>query len=139
MSKKISDKAIAKVPSFAGRVSIFTSKLQISRYAAGSITDYCHALYKAVLQVGKLPEEFTQQDLDDYLKSMLSRKPLPSEAQFKHFIYGLKCYLNTLGYKELPGLVLPAIRRDKKLPRVMSMEDVGTLLHSCELYSRIVF
>lgn len=93
MSKKISDKAIAKVPAFADRVSLFSNKLQISRYAAGSITDYCHALYKAVLQLGKLPEEFTQQDLDDYLKSMLSRKPLPAEAQFKHFIYGLKCYL----------------------------------------------
>jgi integrase len=139
MSKKISDKAIAKVPAFADRVSLFSSKLQISRYAAGSITDYCHALYKAVHQVGKLPEEFTQADLDDYLQSMLRRKPLPAEAQFKHFIYGLKCYLNTLGYKELPGLVLPAIRRDKKLPRVMSTEDVRVLLHCCELYSKALF
>jgi integrase len=41
-----------------------------------------------------------------------------------------------LGYKELPGLVLPAIRRDKKLPRVMSTEDVRTLLHCCELYTK---
>jgi integrase len=89
--------------------------------------------------VGKLPEEFTQADLDDYLQSMLRRKPLPAEAQFKHFIYGLKCYLNTLGYKELPGLVLPAIRRDKKLPRVRSTEDVRTLLHCCELYTKSLF
>jgi hypothetical protein len=71
MPKKISDKAIAKVPAFADRVSLFSSKLQISRYAAGTITDYCHALYKAVHQVGKLPEEFTQAVLDDYLQSML--------------------------------------------------------------------
>jgi hypothetical protein len=130
MSKKISDKAIAKVPAFADRISLFSSKLQISRYAAGTITDYCHALYKAVLQVGKLPEEFTQQDLDDYLKSMLCRKPLPAEAQFKHFIYGLKCYLNTLGHKAPTGLVLPKIRREEKLPRVMSMEygeDIQTV------------
>ena len=100
MSKKISDKAVAKVPPFADRVSLFTSKLQISRYAAGIITDYCHALSKAVFHVGKLPEEFTQADFDGYLQSMLARKPLPAEAQFKHFIYGLKCYLNSLGHKE---------------------------------------
>jgi len=139
MSKKISDRAIAKVPSFANRVSLFTSKLQISRYAAGTITDYCHALYKAVLHVGKLPEEFIQSDVEDYLQSMLRRKSVPSEAQFKHFIYGLKCYLHTMGHKELAGLVLPKIRREKKLPRVMSMEDVKTLLHSCELYSKALF
>lgn len=139
MSKKKSDKAIAKVPAFASRVSLFSSKLQISRYAAGTITDYCHALYKAVLQVGKLPEEFTQTDLDCYLQSMLNRTPLPAVAQFKHFIYGLKCYLHTLGHPELQGLVLPPIRRDKKLPRVMSTRDVKALLHSCELYSKALF
>lgn len=116
MSKKISDKAVAKVPSFADRVSLFTSKLQISRYAAGTITDYCHALSKAVCHVGKLPEEFTQKDLDDYLQSLLCRKPLPAEAQFKHFIYGLKCYLHSLGYEVPTGLALPKIRREKKLP-----------------------
>jgi integrase len=139
MSKKISDKAVAKVPSFADRVSLFTSKLQISRYAAGTITDYCHALSKAVCHVGKLPEEFTQKDLDDYLQSLLCRKPLPAEAQFKHFIYGLKCYLHSSGHEAPAGLALPKIRRDKRLPRVMSTEDVKALLRSCELYSKALF
>ncbi|WP_195375555.1 tyrosine-type recombinase/integrase [Parabacteroides leei] len=139
MSKKISDKAVAKVPAFADRVSLFTSKLQISRYAAGTITDYCHALSKAVLHVGKLPEEFTQADLDGHLQSMLCRKPIPAQAQFKHFIYGLKCYLLSLGHEVPAGLALPKIRREKKLPRVMSTEDVKALLRSCELYSKALF
>ena len=64
MPKKISDIALAKVPSFANRVSLYQSKLQITRHASGTITDYSHALYKAVAHIGKLPEEFTQQDAD---------------------------------------------------------------------------
>jgi len=48
MPKKISDIALAKVPSFANRVSLFQSKLQITRHTSGTIVDYSHALYKAV-------------------------------------------------------------------------------------------
>jgi hypothetical protein len=48
MPKKISDIALAKVPSFANSVSLFQSKLQIARHASGTIVDYSHALYKAV-------------------------------------------------------------------------------------------
>ena len=139
MPKKISDKAIERVPALTDRISFFQSKLHIAHYAHGSITDYCHALYKAVLHVGKLPEEFTQADLDEYLESMLGRVPQPAEAQFKHFIYGLKCYLHTMDYPELAGLALPKIRREKKLPRILSVEEVRLLLHVCELYSKALF
>ena len=92
MPKKISDIALAKVPSFANRVSLFQSKLQITRHASGTIVDYSHALYKAVAYIGKLLEEFTQEDADGYLSYLLSRQPQPAVSQFKHFIYGLKSY-----------------------------------------------
>jgi integrase len=51
MPKKISDIALAKAPSFANRVSLFQSKLQITRHASGCIVDYSHALYKTVVYV----------------------------------------------------------------------------------------
>lgn len=136
MPKKISDIAVGKVPSFADRVSLYKSKLQIARLAEGTITDYCHQLYKAVAHVGKLPEEFTQEDLDAYLKSMLDRKPLPAAAQFKHFVYGMKNYLHAMGYPELQGLAMPKIRREKRLPRILSVEKIRILLRSCDLYSK---
>ncbi len=124
MPKKISDIALAKVPSFANRVSLFQSKLQITRHAPGTITDYCHALYKAVAHVGKLPEDFTQQDADGYMAFMLSRRPQPAVSQFKHFVYGLKSYLRAMGCPDLAGLSLPPIRRERKLPKILSIEQV---------------
>jgi len=139
MPKKISDAAIEKVPVLSSRISLFQSKLRIAHYAQGSITDYCHALYKAVVHIGKLPEEFTQEDVDGYLQSLLDRTPQPAEAQFKHFIYGLKCYLHTLDYPALHGLSLPKIRRERKLPCILSVEEVRLLLHTCELYSKALF
>lgn len=139
MPKKISDAAIEKVPALADRISLFQSKLRIAHFAQGSITDYCHAIYKAVIHIGKLPEEFTQADVDGYLAFLLSRVPQPAEAQFKHFIYGLKCYLHTMDYPALHGLSLPKIRRERKLPCILSVEEVRLLLCTCELYSKALF
>ncbi len=136
MPKKISDVAAEKVPSVSDRVSMFRSKLLIEHYAPGSITDYCHALYKAVAFIGKLPDDFTQEDVEGYFVSMLQRKPKPAEAQFKHFVYGLKCYRKCMGCSELSGLALPKIRRDKKLPRILSAKQVMQLLHVCDLYTK---
>ena len=139
MPKKISDIALAKVPSFANRVSLFQSKLQITRHASGTIVDYSHALYKAVAYIGKLPEEFTQEDADGYLSYLLSRQPQPAVSQFKHFIYGLKSYRHAMGCPGLAGLALPRIRREKRLPRVLSVEQVRQLLRSCDLYTKALF
>ena len=139
MSKKISDIALAKVPAFASRVSLFQSKLQITGHAPGTITDYSHALYKAVAHIGKLPEEFTQEDAEGYMSFMLSRKPQPAVSQFKHFVYGLKSYLRAMGLPDLAGLALPPIRRASKLPRILSVEQVRLLLRCCELYAKALF
>ncbi len=69
---KISDIANERVPSLRNRISSFQSKLTISHYAHSTITDYCHVLYKAVVYIGKLPDDFSQDDVDGYLQSMLS-------------------------------------------------------------------
>ena len=136
MPKKISDVAIERVPSLRNRISSFQSKLAIAHYAHGTITDYCHALYKAVVYIGKLPDDFSKDDVDGYLQSVLSRKLMPAEVQFKHFVYGLKCYRQTMGCPELRGLSLPKIQREKKLPRILSFQQVMRLLGACSLYSK---
>ena len=138
-TRKISDEAVTIVPALTKRISLFKSKLQIAHYAQGSITDYCHALYKAVVFIGKLPDDFTQEEVDSYFSLMLNRQPIPAEAQFKHFVYGLKNYRKTMGCSELQGLALPTVRREKKLPRILSVEQVRLLLQTSELYSKALF
>lgn len=44
-----------------------------------------------------------------------------------------------MGYPGLAGLALPRIRREKRLPRVLSVEQVQLLLRSCDLYTKALF
>ena len=67
------DKAIAAVPKFGDRISLFTKKLRLAQYADGSIYDYRLKIAQAVLFFNKLPEEFTQTDIDYYLSTLLTK------------------------------------------------------------------
>ena len=93
------DKAIAAVPKFRDRISLFTKKLRLAQYADGSIYDYRLKIAQAVLFFKKLPEEFTQTDIDYYLSTLLDKNRC-SLSFFKHMVFGLKAYYKVMGYKE---------------------------------------
>ena len=67
------DKAIAAVPKFGERISLFTKKLRLAQYADSSIYDYRLKISQAALCLNKLPDDFTQADIDSYLSMLLDR------------------------------------------------------------------
>lgn len=129
------DKAIEAVPKFGDRISLFTQKLRLAQYADGSIYVYRLKISQAVLYLRKLPDNFTQADVDDYLSMLLDRNRY-TISHFKHTVFGLKDYYKYMGLKEPGGLVLPKVRKPKRLPRVLSQEQVKRLIGLCELYDK---
>ena len=90
------DKAIAAVPKFGDRISLFTKKLRLAQYADGSIYDYRLKIAQAVLFFNKLPDEFTQTDIDYYLSTLLTKNRC-SISFFKHTVFGLQAYYKVKG------------------------------------------
>lgn len=128
-------KAIEAVPGYGDRIELFTKKLRLAQYADGTIYDYRLKISQAVLYLNKLPDHFTQEDIDRYLSMLLDRNKY-SMSYFKHTIFGLKEYYKVMGCKEPKGLVLPRVRKPKRLPRVLSQQQVALLLHRCDLYDK---
>ena len=135
MTNTTLDKAIAAVPKFGDRISLFTKKLRLAQYADGSIYDYRLKIAQAVLFFNKLPEEFTQTDIDYYLSTLLTKNRC-SLSFFKHTVFGLQAYYKVMGLKQPNGLVLPKVRKPKRLPRVLSQEQIARLLRNCTLYDK---
>ena len=129
------DRAIEAVPKFGERISLFTKKLRLAQYADSSIYNYRLKIAQAVLYLKKLPDDFTQADVDDYLSMLLDRNRY-TISHFKHTVFGLKNYYEYMGLKEPGGLVLPKVRKPKRLPRVLSQEQVKRLISLCDLYDK---
>ena len=129
------DKAIEAVPELGNRISLFTKKLRLAQYADSTVYSYRLKISQAVLYLQKLPDKFTQEDVDDYLTMLLDRNCY-SLSFFKHTVFGLKDYYKYMDLKEPGGLVLPRVRKPKRLPRVLSQEQMKRLIGLCELYDK---
>lgn len=79
-----------------------------------------------------LPTELDAEQVKDYLYLLQQRSNTPSQTYFKHTVYGLRFLLKTEG---LPYafLHLPAIKKDKKLPVILSKEEVWRMLMCAKL------
>lgn len=124
-------RACNSITGFQQNYEKFLKQLQVKQYASGSIKGYTLKLASICLYFGKLPEALTEDDCRDYFNMLLTRRPIPSISYFKHTVYSLRCYSQMM---HLPVLqvALPSIRKEKKLPVVLSQPEVRRLLDSSD-------
>jgi site-specific recombinase XerD len=68
----------------------------------------------------------------DYLHFLKRKHNTPSDSYFKHTVYGLR-YLYRLFDKVESRIILPSIEHQKKLPVILSQEEVRQLLKAPKL------
>jgi len=84
------------------------------------------------IHYGKTPTELDPEQVLEYLFMLQKRSKTPSQTYFKHTVYGLRFLLKN---EDLPYeyLHLPAIKHEKKLPVVLSKQEVWQMLKVCTL------
>lgn len=94
--------------------------------------NYAQHVAAIALHFGKTPTELDVEQVQEYLFMLQKRSKTPSQTYFKHTVYGLRFMLKSEG---LPYefLHLPSIKHEKKLPTVLSKEEVWRLFKSCQL------
>ena len=94
--------------------------------------NYSRHVAALALHFKTLPTELDPEQVKDYLFELQKRSKTPSQSYFKHTVYGLRFLLKTEG---LPYsyLHLPAIPKVKKLPVILSREEIWRMLQSAEL------
>ena len=94
--------------------------------------NYSRHVASISLYFGKLPTELDPEQVQDYLYYLQKKSKTPSQTYFKHCVYGLRFLLKSEG---LPYdfLRLPSIKHEKKLPVVLSKQEVWAMLQSAQL------
>ena len=76
--------------------------------------------------------DLDNEQLQDYLYLKKRQHKTPSDSFFKHTVYGLRYLYKVFGLPE-HTVVLPSIERPKKLPVVLSCEEIKLLLKTPRL------
>src|SRR5690606_16160736 len=102
------------------------------RRSQSTFSNYSRHVAAVSLHFGKIPTELDPEQIHDYLFYLQKKSKSPSQSYFKHTVYGLRSLLKSEGLS-YDFLSLPEIKKEKKLPVVLSKQEVWQMLSGCKL------
>jgi integrase/recombinase XerD len=110
----------------------YKRNLSILGRSEHTFNNYVRHVAAISLHFNELATELEPDQVQDYLYMLQQKSKTPSQTYFKHTVYGLRSLLKSEG---LPysHLQLPQIKQEKKLPVVLSKQEVWRMLNSCTL------
>lgn len=107
-------------------------RMSISGKSQSTFKNYAHHVAKMALYFQVVPTELDEDQINDYLYLMQQQHKTPSESYFKFTVYGLRYVFRISGLKD-KHIALPSIKKDKRLPIVLSREEVKRLMKAPKL------
>jgi integrase/recombinase XerD len=127
MSKiTIYSEACNKVEGFRAMGEEFIRKLVINGKSRSTHENYLRQISKLALYYKRTPLEIEADDLEEYLYYLIQRDT-DAQSSYKHLVYGLRKLYYLFGQEALL-VALPKINRSKRLPVVLSKQEVKELL-----------
>jgi integrase/recombinase XerD len=120
------------VAGFEELLARFERNISILGRSPRTFDNYSRHVASMALHFQCLPTDLDPEQVKDYLYLLQQRSKTPSQTYFKHTVYGLRFLLKTEG---LPydHLHLPSIPKSKKLPVILSREEVWAMLKGAQL------
>lgn len=125
----ILQQASQNVPGFAPFYQKFLQRMTIYDRAKSTTASYGRSLASLALHFNRVPTELTPEQIEEYLYTIKQRYTGGSDNCFKFSIYSLRFVFRQEGMDEL-RIKLPPIKRSKKLPVVLSKEEITTMMNS---------
>jgi integrase/recombinase XerD len=118
-------RACANVKGFNALHKRLEKKIIVSGKSMSTFSNYMRCIAHVALKYSCLPTELDLEQIEDYLLHL--KKKGASEADFKLTVYGLRFLFRCDGLDDR-AIKLPSIKRDKKLPVVLSPKEMKELL-----------
>lgn len=122
-------RAKEQVEGFAMLIDRFEKKLSVLGRSESTFKNYSRHLAKMALHFGCVPIELDEDQVLDYLHFLQQEHNTPSLSYFKHTVFGLRMLCKVEGI-DRSQIGLPEIKDDKKLPVVLSRQEVWKLLNA---------
>jgi site-specific recombinase XerD len=100
----ILEKAVAAVPEFEPMLKKLSQQVILRGQSKSTMDNYSRRITLFVIHFNRLPEQVSEDKINEYLAALARDPKSPSRSSFKHMVYGLRYYYR------LPGM-------NKKFPK----------------------
>jgi site-specific recombinase XerD len=122
----IVERAISAVPAFAEVNKKLEDQVELRGQSSSTLHNYVRRIALFVIHFGRLPEQISEDEINEYLVSLARDPKSPSRSSFKHMVYGLRYYYRLLGMNK-KAIALPSLKRETKLPVILNRHELKEL------------
>ena len=117
MSRKITptilERAIIEVPDFENVIKKLSEQVDLRGQSKSTLQNYTRRIALFVIHFKSLPENVSEDEINEYLVALARDPKAPSRSSFKHMVYGLSYYYRLLGLNKtaigLPQWLMPSM------------------------------
>ncbi len=127
-SSRIIDRAKVQISGFSDMFSKLEQNVLLGGLSDSTLLNYGRCIAKISLHFKRVPLELEEEQINGYLQYLLTGNQ-PSKSYFKHTVYGMR-YLYRMYDLEDRIIKLPSLKRENKLPVVLSRDECKVLFRS---------
>jgi site-specific recombinase XerD len=122
----ILERAMQTVPGFDKVYHKLRQQTILSGRSQSTFDNYIRRIALVCLEYNRLPEDISEDEINDYLTGLAQMPKSPSRSSFKHAVYGLRYYFRLIGQAKR-ATNLPSMRKEAKLPVIFNRSELRQL------------
>jgi len=122
----ILERAMQTVPGFDKVYHKLKQQTILSGRSQSTFDNYIRRIALVCLEFNRLPEDISEDEINEYLTGLAQMPKSPSRSSFKHAVYGLRFYFRLIGLAKR-ATVLPSMRKELKLPVIFNRSELRQL------------
>ena len=91
-----------------------------------TLENYSRRIALVCLEFNRLPEDISEEEINEYLTGLAQMAKSPSRSSFKHTVYGLRYYFRHIGLNKR-AIDLPSMKKEAKLPVIFNRSELRQL------------
>ena len=129
---KIVDNAIQTVDGFEKVFKVIHQNTVLNGQSQSTFSNYIRRIAIISLHFNRLPENISDDEINEYLTSLALDPKSPSRSSFKHMVYGLRYYFRHIGQNKR-AIALPSLKNESKLPVILNRSELKELFKTPKL------
>ena len=125
-SPTILEQAVVAVPEFETVIKKLAQQVTLRGQSKSTLDNYSRRIALLVIHFNQLPENVSEDEINEYLVALARDPKSPSRSSFKHMVYGLRYYYRLLGMNK-KAIALPSLKQDTKLPVILNRSELKEL------------
>ncbi len=131
-SPTIVERAKEQVAGFEAVAKKLEQQVTLRGQSQSTLNNYIRRIAIICLHFKALPEQISEEEVNEYLAGLARDPKSPSRSSFKHMVYGLRYYYRLLGINKR-AIALPSLKGDTKLPVILNRSELKELFAAPKL------